>query len=190
MRTIKFDTIHRGFMGPYNTWLGRQNDGLKSGGGGHWQSLRHVKACRYLWHLQAACQTQSVAACRCGAAGPTRLLNAAGLRAFFSSPPLSLFRNTETWTGRALPAQRQFKRCWWGKTARSSAEKVRVNSETRTCSLSTALFPWPLGLCKSWILHQNYLIIHSFIFCSAEDSASQFIIIHHYFLDKLSKRKT
>lgn len=32
MRTIKFDTIHRAFTGPYNTWLGRQNAGLKKGG--------------------------------------------------------------------------------------------------------------------------------------------------------------
>lgn len=34
MRTIKFDTIHRALAGPDNTWLGRQNAGLKTGGGG------------------------------------------------------------------------------------------------------------------------------------------------------------
>lgn len=32
MRTIKFDTIHRALTGPDNTWLGRQNAGLKGGG--------------------------------------------------------------------------------------------------------------------------------------------------------------
>lgn len=32
MRTIKFDTIHRAFTAPYNTWLGRQNAGLKKQG--------------------------------------------------------------------------------------------------------------------------------------------------------------
>lgn len=33
MRTIKFDTIHRAFTGPDNTWPGRQNAELKNGGG-------------------------------------------------------------------------------------------------------------------------------------------------------------
>lgn len=33
MRRIKFDTIHRALTGPDNTWLGRQNAGLKTGGG-------------------------------------------------------------------------------------------------------------------------------------------------------------
>lgn len=32
MRTIKFDTIHRALTGPDNTWLGRQNAGLKKRG--------------------------------------------------------------------------------------------------------------------------------------------------------------
>lgn len=31
MRTIKFDTIHRAFTGPYNTWLRRQKGWLKKG---------------------------------------------------------------------------------------------------------------------------------------------------------------
>lgn len=31
MRTIKFDTIHRAFTGPYNTWPRRQKGWLKKG---------------------------------------------------------------------------------------------------------------------------------------------------------------